>query len=245
MMGKHEARYYRCPDCGFVAVADPVWLSEAYKNPIAQIDIGSLWRACRYSAVVKSLINFGGFRRGGRFLDYGAGFGLFVRRMRDLGYDFRGYDAHTDNIFAVGFEGNVNGGERFELLTALEVFEHLQDPLSLIEQMAQISSTIIFSTELIAEPAPAVGEWWYYAPVTGQHISFYSRRSLQGIARRLGLNFYTCGKEIHMLSSKVIPQALFALLSTPALAKWLDLFWPRPTLLFQDFNQGMTNSRQP
>jgi ribosomal protein S27AE len=239
VMGKHDARYYACGNCGFVAVADPYWLAEAYQSPIARVDLGSVWRAYRYSKAVKALINFGGFHRDGMFLDYGGGYGLFVRQMRDLGYDFRYHDSYCENLFAQGFEADLDSAERFEMLTAFEVFEHLQDPMATIERLAAFSSTIVFSTSIIPTPPPKIGEWWYYLPVTGQHISFYSHKSLEIIAKRLGMRSYSQGKEIHMLSARAVPKLLYAIVSNPRLAKWLDLFWGRPTLLYKDFDQGL------
>ncbi|HTY57328.1 MAG TPA: class I SAM-dependent methyltransferase [Bacteroidota bacterium] len=238
-MGKHEARYFACPRCGFVSVEDPYWLAEAYSSPIADVDLGSVWRAYRYSRSVKALINLCGFDRGGKFLDYGGGFGIFVRQMRDLGYDFRYYDSYCENLFARGFDADIEGTERFEMLTTFEVFEHLQDPLGTLERLASLTSTIVFSTAVIPSPAPKIGDWWYYLPVTGQHVSFYSHRSLEIIAERFNMRSYSHGKEIHMLSSKAIPEPLFRLVSSPRLAKWLDLFMPGQTLLYRDFDSGI------
>jgi hypothetical protein len=245
VLGKYEARYLVCPECGFVSVADPHWLAEAYQSAIAEEDLGSLWRAVRYSKAVKSLINLGGFDRGGRFLDFGGGFGLFVRQMRDLGYDFRYHDAHCENLFARGFDANLERDAPFEIITAFEVFEHLVDPLATIERLASMTLSIVFSTAVISTPPPKLGDWWYYLPSTGQHISFYSHRSLAIIGKRLGLRSYSRGKEIHMLSSKNIPEPLFNMVSNPRLAKWIDLITPRPSLLEKDVERALKMERRP
>jgi hypothetical protein len=239
VLGKHEARYVVCPACGFVAVENPHWLEEAYLTPIADIDIGSVARAYSYSKVVKAVIELGGFDRTATFLDYGAGFGLLVRHMRDLGYDFRSFDQHCDSVFARGFECDIEKTERFELVTAFEVFEHLANPTATIERLADLSSTIVFSTELVSRPAPAVDKWWYYLPSTGQHISFFSQRSLEIIARRLNMRFFSAGTELHMLSSRRIPASLFRLLVRPRIAGLVDLVRRRPTLLFRDHERVM------
>ena len=39
-----------------------------------------------------------------KFLDYGGGYGILVRLMRDVGYDFYWFDKYSQNIFAKGFE---------------------------------------------------------------------------------------------------------------------------------------------
>ena len=242
-LGKYEARYLVCPKCGFVFVQDPHWLQEAYRSAIAEEDLGSLWRAVRYSKAVKSLITFGGFDREGRFLDFGGGFGLFVRQMRDLGYDFRHHDAYCENLFARGFTADPEKDGPFELITAFEVFEHLADPLTTIERLASLAPTIVFSTAIVPTPPPAIGDWWYYLPSSGQHIAFYSHRSLELIGKRLGLRSYSRGREIHMLSSKSLPEPLFKVIANPRLAKWTDLFISRPSLLEQDFHRGLDRKR--
>src|SRR5215468_658667 len=103
VMGKHMANYYGCTRCGFVQVANPHWLDEAYESAMTSTDIGHIWRADYLSKVTKAVIH--AFNKPkGTFLDYGAGYGIAVRKMRDLGYDFRWHDKYSENVFAKGFE---------------------------------------------------------------------------------------------------------------------------------------------
>ena len=44
------------------------------------------------------------FNTKGQFLDYGVGYGVFVRLMRDIGFDYFWQDKYTENLFAQGFE---------------------------------------------------------------------------------------------------------------------------------------------
>jgi len=57
--------------------------------------------------------------------------------------------------------------------------------------MLQLSKTIIFSTEILPIPVPKPDDWWYYAFEHGQHISFYSLKTLNILAKKFGLNPYT------------------------------------------------------
>jgi hypothetical protein len=50
-----------------------------------------------------------------------GGYGMFVRLMRDGGFDFHREDPLCDNLFAQGFDRQDDG--TFELVTAFEVFE--------------------------------------------------------------------------------------------------------------------------
>ena len=64
----------------------------------------------------------------GNFLDFGDGYGVFTRWMRDEGYAFFHYDQHCPNLFAPGHEADISGSVRYELATAFEVFEYIVEP---------------------------------------------------------------------------------------------------------------------
>ena len=103
---KYSAQYLVCPKCGLIQPADPIWIEEAYTNALADIDTGAVARNFRCIKVMSALIYFM-FDKAGRFLDYGGGHGLFTRAMRDIGFDYYWYDKYGDNLFARGFEGNL------------------------------------------------------------------------------------------------------------------------------------------
>ena len=103
--------------------------------------------------------------RDGKFLDYGGGYGLFTRLMRDVGFDYYWSDPFTQNLFAKGFEFDSRYGE-FELITCFETFEHFTDPMRELTSMMKFSSNIFLSTELLPIPIPSPSEWYYYAPET-------------------------------------------------------------------------------
>lgn len=88
------------------------------------------------------------------------------------------------------------------MLTAFEVFEHLVNPMDEIEKMLKLSNTIFFSTELIPSHHPKPGEWWYFGLEHGQHISFYTLRTLDMIAKKFNLNLYSNGTSLHILTDK-------------------------------------------
>ena len=201
ILGAYDALYRRCRRCQFVFVAQATWLKQAYESAIASSDTGIVVRNLKLADMTSALIGLA-FGTAGRFLDFGGGAGLFVRLMRDRGFDFYLYDEYCANIFAGGFEGRPQ--ERFDLVTCMEVVEHMVDPLAAFENLARCAPAIVFSTELVPDSGNKPGEWWYYAPETGQHVSFYTLPALRIIAGHLNLNLASNGANFHVLSRKVV-----------------------------------------
>lgn len=135
--------------------------------------------------------------RGGRYLDWAGGYGVLTRLLRDRGLDFRHLDAYSPNLFAQGWEGDL--AEGWDLITMYEVLEHLTDPFTDLEALAEASPILLFSTQLLPEPPPTPGSWWYYAPESGQHVSFFSRAALLALADRLGMHLMSDGAGLHVL----------------------------------------------
>lgn len=44
VLGKHEATYNYCEECGFLSAENPHWLEEAYSSAIASTDTGLVAR---------------------------------------------------------------------------------------------------------------------------------------------------------------------------------------------------------
>lgn len=208
VLNKYDIDYFQCQNCGFVQTEEPYWLEEAYSNPIASSDVGLVFRNTMFSKISSNII-ISLFNHNAKFVDYGGGYGLFVRMMRDAGFDFYWYDKYCQNIFAKGLEAEVGENVHYELATAFEVFEHFVEPLAEIPKVMEFSRNILFSTELLSDNNPKPNEWYYYSPEEGQHVSIYTVKSLYVVAEQLGLNLYTNGLNLHLLTEKDIPPVLF------------------------------------
>lgn len=226
VLGRHTVHYFRCANCGFMQTEAPFWLDEAYNSAITSTDIGSVNRALTFGTLAQRII-LSFFDPGATFLDYGGGYGIFTRLMRDRGLDFRHYDRFCDNLFAAGCAADLDDGTRYELITAFEVFEHLEQPLVEVERMLSLGTSILFSTQLLPSGPPPLGQWWYYSPEHGQHIAFYTRSSLEQIARRYRLRLYTNGSSLHLLTGKKLNQRWFDLLFRHRVTKAIDLMLRR------------------
>lgn len=238
ILQKYSVDYFCCPKCGFVQTEEPFWLQEAYMESINDTDVGMINRNTSCAKVSKAIIvSF--FNTRGKFLDFGGGYGIFVRMMRDLGFDFYWYDKHCPNLFAKNYEVDNALKDSYDLVTAFEVFEHLKDPMNEIEEMLKYSDHILFTTRLVPVDNPKPNQWWYYGLEHGQHISFYSSRSLRFISEHFRTSFYSNGSTFHMFSKKRISPLLFRLITKSRIASILNSLWPEQSLLQNDYERAV------
>jgi len=215
VLSRHEVAYLYCSQCGLLQTEPPRWLDEAYSDAIALSDTGLLTRNIAVAMRLTALLTFA-FPRDVRCVDAGGGYGVLTRLMRDIGFDFYWTDPFCANLFAKGFEADRAGGS-FPVITAFEVMEHLHDPIEFIRQaMAKYQgAAFAFSTQLFDGSPPPL-EWPYYSFETGQHVSFYQRRTLQRIADILGMRLYSSGN-FHLITSHSVSPAVYRV-STSRLA---------------------------
>ncbi len=234
LLNKHDVQYFQCQNCGFVQTEEPYWLHEAYSETITNSDLGLLSRNISSATIARAVIaTF--FRRNAKFVDYGGGYGIFVRLMRDYGFDFYRYDMLCPNLFAKGFDVGPQSAYEYELVTAFEVFEHLVNPLAEIEQMLSLSRNILFSTRLVTRPSPQPAEWWYYGVDHGQHIALYTAQTLQVIADRFHLNLCSDGRSLHLLTERKLWPPAFIVASRYRVSRLLKIFLRTGSLLANDY----------
>jgi len=207
VLKKHRVHYYCCNHCQFVFTEKPYWLEEAYKKSINATDTGILQRNYWLSKL-SSVILYFLFDRQGKYLDYAGGYGLFTRLMRDIGFDFYWQDKYTENLFSPAFTYSKKSGPPV-LLTSFESFEHFPKPVVEIKKMLTYSKNILFTTEMLPSPVPAPQDWWYYGLEHGQHLSFYSEKTMKFLADHFGLFYVGDGCNIHLFTEKKISEKRF------------------------------------
>jgi hypothetical protein len=237
--GRHRVRYFRCGACGFIQTEEPYWLDEAYAQPINESDIGIVSRNASLARVCQGLI-LAFFDPNATFLDHAGGYGLFTRAMRDAGFDFRQVDAFCPNLFARGFEAPA-GDVRYEMVTAFELLEHVADPRGELRRLRALSGNLLLSTVLVPPEPPLPEAWWYYGLDHGQHISFYTPRSLAILAGHCGLRLYSEGSLHLMTEGRLSPAVFRTLVRNGAAAEVLRRFLRRRqrkrSLLAEDYEK--------
>lgn len=211
--GKHRREafnLYQCRNCGFAFIGNP-WLdykeiySEAYyrgqgadplvdyvfelEHPEATV------RQHEWNGIVEAVRNFMPLQPQTRWLDFGCGNGGLVRYCRsNVGCLIWGYEhgwirdvaADSGIPFLSDAELESQKGS-FDIVTAIEVLEHLSNPL---EQLKQIRSLLrpgglfFFTTGNLAPQRENPLSWSYLVPEI--HISFYEPKTLEKALQKTG-----------------------------------------------------------
>ncbi|MBC5783443.1 class I SAM-dependent methyltransferase [Ramlibacter sp. USB13] len=175
-------RYHLCDTCGFCFAPElQAWTPEEFARNIYNAEytfVDPEWDDVRPRGTAEMLDGIFRDARGGlRHLDYGGGSGLMSASLRERGWDSTSYDPFVNTDMRVDTLG------RFDLVTAVEVFEHVPDVNSLLDNLTTLckpEGLILFSTLLndgeVGQGRPL--NWWYASPRNG-HISLFSQESLR------------------------------------------------------------------
>jgi len=197
---KDAFHLFRCPECRFVCVADP-WTEyhEVYSNSYYcgdgadpsvdyALDLNSPattahmyeWRGILRA--VRSLTPLDG----AQWLDFGCGAGGLVRYLRGEGVQAFGFERSTivERVRSEGIPvldpeeiGRCAGS--FDVVTAIEVLEHVQHPLEILSEIRQLLKPggLFFYTTGNSKPyRDRLLRWRYLVPEV--HISFFEPETL-------------------------------------------------------------------
>lgn len=140
--------------------------------------------------------------RSGRIADIGAGFGLFLEELKKLWpeSDIVAIEPSVDmanicrvkglNVLESTLEA-VSSTERFNLLTAFELFEHLHDPAPFVERVLDLLNPggylflttlngLGFDIQILWERAKSVSP--------PHHLNFFNPQSIERLLDRVGFN---------------------------------------------------------
>jgi hypothetical protein len=118
-------------------------------------------------------------------------------------------------------------------LASFEVLEHMVDPVAELATMMSRSPNVFVSTLLLPIPAPRVSDWWYYSPLSGQHISFFTLDALQLLACRFGRHLLS-RQGYHLFTSAPKSKLLFRLATSRRASPVLSGLRRRPSLTDSD-----------
>jgi SAM-dependent methyltransferase len=227
LSGRYLAHYHECRECRGLQVVNPTWLDEAYTDesrPLANNpDQGRFARNFSAFVTFVALHEAGLVARRPVVLDFGGGYGLLAQMLKSGGYDAWQVDPYVPVPFLAAdrslhaLDDFPDAG--FDLIFALEVLEHLTDPMTTLGGLMRRlkpGGTLMLSTE-IYHPGIHDQNWPYLGTEWGQHITFWSRPALLHAAEHLGfssLGLFPGEEGFFILFSRLPADALRARLST-------------------------------
>ncbi len=205
---------YRCPNCHYAFVGNPlrdhakIYTEEYYRgrgyDPLAyfMFDLENPENTIHYyewagiQAVIESLFPKV-LDSSVRWLDFGAGAGGLVRFIRSTcGCDIIGYDkgwivdkANEHGIAITRDQGLIKSGEKFDIITAIEVLEHLEDPISVLNEIRSLlkpGGLFFYTTGNSYIHRKSLLNWSYFIPEI--HISLYEPLTMKIALEKTGFH---------------------------------------------------------
>ncbi len=197
----------RCGRCGFVFAPDARALDlaalyaalddEEYVRTGAarRLQMRALVRrACRLHPGARTL------------LDVGAGTGLLVAEARALGLDAAGVEpsrplaarARAEDLPVVTgtLPHPALDGRRFDVVTLIDVLEHVPDPVALLQQCADRLAPggilVVVTPDVRSVPARVLRRRWWHFRIA--HVGYFSAATLARAAGRAGLTMRALGR---------------------------------------------------
>ena len=206
VLGKHLGNYYHDQQIGYIFTHEPHWLDEAYSEAVSPLDTGILARNLANVDTISRCLLTNSHHCVVNGIDLGAGYGLFVRGMRDIGIDFYWSDRYSDNLLARGFEAR---SAEYSVAVAFEVLEHLPNPIEFLRESYREFRfhTCFFSALCFDEQKLPGSDWWYWTFESGQHISFFSRRALAWMAEQLEMQLWYIKGDVFAFSKTGVEAA--------------------------------------
>jgi hypothetical protein len=126
--------------------------------------------------------------------------------MRDAGSNFFWHDLYSDNLLARGFEAAKGS---YDAAVAFEVLEHTTNPLQfLLDQKNNYGfSRLVFLVTCFVDANIPDKDWRYWAFETGQHISFFTERSLHYMAKCLEMHVRHLVADIYIFEELALPDS--------------------------------------
>jgi SAM-dependent methyltransferase len=192
VLGDTKATYHQCAQCHSMMVLDPDWLERSYATTLyPDPDSGALRRTLYVNRFIRRMRASGLLPRRYRSLDYGSGLGMLVALQLDRQAKAFGFDRYATPRFAQLVCGNTLPDGPFDLITAVEVAEHLTNPVEVLTNLRERlapNGVVMLSTELYQrERWPDPSKWHYLALEHGQHIMLFTLAGLKRAAAAAGL----------------------------------------------------------
>jgi SAM-dependent methyltransferase len=207
--------FRRCENCGLVFVANPNENfaslydaayyrgdgADSFVNYLDEMGDPNTIRAYEWRGITRAVETLCD-RRAVRWLDFGCGLGGLVRYARSHGFpNVYGYDqgwgadwAEQHDIELLNELQLSEQAGTFDVVTAIEVVEHIPGPLDTMRQIASLlrpGGVLFLTTGNAAPHRESFTSWKYVHPDI--HVAYFEPRTLGEAYRRAGLEPLAAG----------------------------------------------------
>jgi 2-polyprenyl-3-methyl-5-hydroxy-6-metoxy-1,4-benzoquinol methylase len=192
---------YRCGECGTVHQVSLPRGKELHDRYRAMSDESYLREEEGRRRDARRLLDLvGAHVPRGRLLDVGCGYGLMLDEARRRGYEVEGVELSVAAVrYArerlglpmreMAFEDGALESERYDVVLAVDILEHLDDPVAALDRMCALlapgGALLIVTPDPTSLVARAAGSrWWCYEPA---HACLIPRKTLYELVCTRGM----------------------------------------------------------
>ena len=191
VLDKFVVGYHRCRYCEGLQTERPHWLDEAYAATCAPRDTGVVRRSVDNCTLVYRFLTLFG-RTDMAVLDYGGGLGILCRLLRDWRVECVFLDRYSGSGFADPYRVDAVEKDAYGLITAFEVMEHFANPAEDLPGLFDAGADLVLASTELADVGTGA-DWPYLDGAAGQHVFFYTKRTMAEIASRFGYVYRNFG----------------------------------------------------
>jgi SAM-dependent methyltransferase len=225
--------YTKCIRCGFIFAPDFYnWSQEDFKEKIYTEDYHEFdpgYDGERAKACAEFLFGMPtGLPKNLSFLDYGSGQGHLSKIFKKDNRSMQDYDPFIHSSLPK---------DKYDVITAFEVFEHstdLNDLISNIDHLLKPKGLVFFSTQLTDGCKEDILDWWYCSPRAG-HVSLFSATSLATLADKRGFKISSLFDGMHVLY-KELPEWFKGVLRASGVKLEEDNSYTDPNIKDEKYN---------
>jgi SAM-dependent methyltransferase len=211
---------YRCGECGTVHQLSAPRGSELHDLYRDMEDERYLWEEEGRRRQARRLLDLlGRYAPRGRLLEIGCGPGLLLDEARGRGYEVEGVELSSGavryarerlglDVREMAFEdaalAGTLGHERYDVVLAVDVLEHLDEPIAALDRMRALlapgGALLIVTSDPASLVARLLGRrWWCFEPA---HICLMPRVTMRRLIRERGLRLEADVRLVHTFTLK-------------------------------------------
>lgn len=175
LLEKSGTAYFECSNCKTIVSNNHELNNETMIGGEFEPERNEKENGDRIDRVSKLL---GGYKKDARVLDFGCGHGLFLEDLKKAGFNADGYDLYNKD-----YNEHLPKRDRYNLVTAVEVFEHFSSPyyeIDVIYRCLQPGGAVCIETGFVDVPKEdgiPIYDYFYINPDAG-HSTIFSHHGL-------------------------------------------------------------------